>query len=80
MAQISKRRKSSNSLVHQGEALAELARLNRVLRTLSAGHRWLLRCGDEQQLLQGMCEVVVVQGAIATPVCGMRVMMKGALS
>lgn len=62
MAQTSKRQKTGNNLVREEGALSELARLNRVLRTLSAGHRLLLRCGDELQLLQGMCEVVVDQG------------------
>lgn len=42
--------------------LSELERLNRILRTLSAGNRLLLRSNEEQQLLQGMCDVVVTQG------------------
>lgn len=45
-----------------GGMLSELERLNRILRTLSAGNRLLLRSNEEQQLLQGMCDVVVTQG------------------
>lgn len=36
-----------------------LARTNRVLRTLRAGHRALLRAVDERQLLQSMCEALL---------------------
>ena len=39
-----------------------LARINRVLRTLRAGHRTLLRAADEQGLLQSMCRVLVDEG------------------
>jgi diguanylate cyclase (GGDEF)-like protein len=39
-----------------------LARANRVLRTLRAGHRTLLRATDEQDLLQSMCRVLVDEG------------------
>jgi diguanylate cyclase (GGDEF)-like protein len=39
-----------------------LASANRVLRTLRAGHRTLLRAGDEQTLLQAMCRVLVDEG------------------
>jgi diguanylate cyclase len=44
------------------EAPDELARTNRVLRTLRAGHRALLRAGDEQALLQTMCRALVDEG------------------
>jgi diguanylate cyclase (GGDEF)-like protein len=37
-------------------------RTNRVLRTLRAGHRALLRASDEGQLLQTMCRVLVDEG------------------
>lgn len=40
----------------------ELARINRVLRTLSAGNRTLLRMSDEQELTQAMCQVIVETG------------------
>ena len=39
-----------------------LARTNRVLRTLRAGHRTLLRATDEKGLLQAMCRVLVDEG------------------
>lgn len=45
-----------------GDAGRELKRLNRALKTLSAGNRLLLRAGDEAELLQGMCRVAVEQG------------------
>jgi diguanylate cyclase (GGDEF)-like protein len=38
------------------------ARINRVLRTLRAGHRTLLRAVDEQGLLHAMCRVLVDEG------------------
>lgn len=41
---------------------AELARVNRALRTLSAGNRTLLRTSDEQELLSEMCRVIVEEG------------------
>jgi diguanylate cyclase len=42
-----------------------LARTNRVLRTLRAGHRALLRATDEQALLDTMCRVLVAEGGYA---------------
>jgi len=39
-----------------------LSRTNRVLRTLRAGHRALLRAADEQALLQTMCRALVEEG------------------
>lgn len=39
-----------------------LARSNRVLRTLRAGHRALLRATDERELLQTMCSALVNEG------------------
>ena len=39
-----------------------LARMNRVLRTLRAGHRALLRAGDEAALLRTMCRALVDEG------------------
>ncbi|RJG14492.1 EAL domain-containing protein [Massilia cavernae] len=43
----------------------ELVRLNRALRTLSAGNRALLRMTDEQDLLHEMCQVIVETGGYA---------------
>lgn len=43
----------------------ELVRLNRALRTLSAGNRALLRMADEQALLHEMCRVIVDPGGYA---------------
>ena len=45
-----------------GAGETELARVNRALRTLSAGNRTLLRASDEQELLQAMCRVIVETG------------------
>jgi diguanylate cyclase (GGDEF)-like protein len=39
-----------------------VSRINRVLRTLRAGHRTLLRASDEHELLQSMCRVLVDDG------------------
>lgn len=39
-----------------------LARMNRVLRTLRAGHRALLRASDEPTLLRTMCRALVDEG------------------
>ena len=39
-----------------------LARSNRVLRTLGAGHRALLRAADEESLLESICNVLVEDG------------------
>lgn len=43
----------------------ELVRVNRVLRTLSAGNRALLRMANEQELLHEMCRVIVTTGGYA---------------
>lgn len=40
----------------------ELARINRILRTLSAGNRTLLRASNEHELLEEMCRVLVDSG------------------
>jgi PAS domain S-box-containing protein len=40
-----------------------LARLNRVLRTLSVANQALVRAADEQALLQAFCEAIVQEGA-----------------
>lgn len=40
----------------------ELLRVNRALKTLSAGNRTLLRAGDEGELVNAMCRVIVEQG------------------
>jgi diguanylate cyclase (GGDEF)-like protein len=47
------------------EAADTLARTNRVLRTLRAGHRALLRASDEQALLRTMCDVLADEGGYA---------------
>ena len=44
------------------EGAAELLRVNRALRTLSAGNRALLRAQDEAELLRAMCQVIVHEG------------------
>lgn len=64
MTQTSKHRHAvkRSALKITGDKLTELERLYRVLRTLSAGNRMLLRSSDELQLLKGMCDVVVTQG------------------
>jgi hypothetical protein len=41
------------------------ARTNRVLRTLRAGHRALLRARDERTLLTTMCEALASVGGYA---------------
>ena len=43
-------------------AVKEFARLNRTLKTLSAGNRTLLRATNEQELLLEMCRVIVETG------------------
>lgn len=40
----------------------EMRRVNRALRTLSAGNRTLLRAAEEEELLGGMCRVIVEEG------------------
>lgn len=40
----------------------ELRRVNRALRTLSAGNRTLLRASEESELLEAMCRVIVDEG------------------
>jgi diguanylate cyclase (GGDEF)-like protein len=40
----------------------ELARVDRALRTLSAGNRALLRASTEQELLEQMCRIIVETG------------------
>src|SRR5215831_7420204 len=40
----------------------DLQRINRVLRTLRAGHRALLRADNEPSLLGEMCRVIVEEG------------------
>ena len=44
-------------------AEASLARLNRVLRTLTAANAALVRAGSEAELLEAICHVVVEEGA-----------------
>jgi PAS domain S-box-containing protein len=44
-------------------AEASIARLNRVLRTLSAANAALVRAGSEAELLERICRVVVEEGA-----------------
>ena len=48
--------------MNRAEAQDGLARTNRVLRTLRAGHRALLRAIDEPALLHTMCRVLVDEG------------------
>lgn len=49
---------------------AELARVNRTLRTVSAGTRTLLRATDEMELLNAMCRVVVETGGYRIALVG----------
>ncbi len=44
--------------------------LMRALRTLSAGNRMLLRAADEQELLRGMCRVIVDEGGYCSSAVG----------
>jgi diguanylate cyclase (GGDEF)-like protein len=46
----------------QHDSEAQLARVNRALRTVSAGNRSLLRATSEQELLQEMCRVINEEG------------------
>jgi diguanylate cyclase (GGDEF)-like protein len=48
----------------------ELARVNRTLRTVSAGNRTLLRATDEMELLTAMCQVVVDIGGYEMALVG----------
>lgn len=48
------------------------ARVNRALKTLSAGNRALLRAVDEKHLLQGICTALVDQGGYAAAWVGYR--------
>ena len=43
----------------------DLQRTSRILRTLSAGNRTMLRATDEQELLENMCRTVVETGGYA---------------
>ncbi|NMF87150.1 putative bifunctional diguanylate cyclase/phosphodiesterase [Aromatoleum petrolei] len=45
-----------------GGTESELSRVNQALKTLSAGNRTLLRASQEQDLLLGMCRVIVNEG------------------
>jgi diguanylate cyclase (GGDEF)-like protein len=47
---------------HLQQRQREIERINRVLRTLSAGNRTLLRVTEEKTLLRDMCRVVVEVG------------------
>lgn len=44
------------------QRVQELERVSRALRTLSAGNRAMLRAGEEQGLLQSMCQAIVASG------------------
>jgi diguanylate cyclase (GGDEF)-like protein/PAS domain S-box-containing protein len=45
--------------------VADLERTSRILRTLSAGNRTMLRATDEMELLESMCRTVVETGGYA---------------
>src|SRR5437870_1871690 len=45
-----------------GQVAKELARVDRALKTLSAGNRTLLRASEEEELLHDMCRVIVDTG------------------
>ena len=53
---------SPNPAQMNEQVAKELERVNRALRTLSAGNRTLLRASDEQELLHDMCQVIVEKG------------------
>ncbi len=54
------------------EISSELARTNRILRTLSGSNRTLLRAVDEQALLNDMCNVAVNSGGFRAAWVGYR--------
>jgi diguanylate cyclase len=56
--------------VAHSELLTDLERVNRALRTLSAGNQTLLRAADEQTLLHDMCKVIVELGGYRLAVVG----------
>lgn len=58
----------SPSLIDEGDS--RLQRVLRALRTLSAGNRMLLRATDEQELLQGMCRIIVDEGGYCVAAVG----------
>jgi diguanylate cyclase len=50
--------------------LKKFKRVNRALRTISAGNRTLLHASDEQALLHSMCQLIVDQGGYRMAVVG----------
>jgi diguanylate cyclase (GGDEF)-like protein len=60
----------SPSPAEVSEILTDLKRVNRALRTLSAGNHALLHASDERDLLQDMCKVIVEQGGYRQAVVG----------
>lgn len=52
---------------------AEMRRVNRALRTLSAGNRTLLRAADENELLEAMCRVIVHEGGYGIACVGLAI-------
>jgi diguanylate cyclase (GGDEF)-like protein len=50
---------------HFDDMAAALQKVNRALRTLSAGNRTLVRATDEQALLEKMCRIIVEVGGYA---------------
>ena len=52
----------ANPTLANGQLVKDLARVNRALKTLSAGNRTLLRATNEQELLHEMCRVIVETG------------------
>src|SRR4051794_40976474 len=59
-----------NQSMEDTTANDELARVNRTLRTVSAGNRTLLRATDEMELLNAMCQVVVDTGGYKMALVG----------
>src|SRR5574337_1015349 len=59
---VARERSAAKGSRRTPKAEGEFLRLNRALRTLSAGNRMLLRASDEQELLHGMCRVIVEDG------------------
>ena len=56
-------RELETQIAERGRAEAHLARLNRVLRTLSLANQELVRAPEEGALLRAFCSIIVEQGA-----------------
>jgi diguanylate cyclase (GGDEF)-like protein len=61
---------SPNPAVENHELLRKFERVNRALRTLSAGNHILLHASDEETLVHDMCRVIVEKGGYRLAVVG----------